>query len=170
MNKTELTSKLNEKTKKDLIEIILKLNAGFPGIRQEIGNLVSPPKIDWEEMYDDCIDPVILVSTSTKINRLGVPSASLAKFTKFSPDREIAMNYMFESFEVLVKGLLFIPYRGSFNYSWVGGYGYECRKYMKKRKWLDSDADDKMIEIVANYFKPDSREYKEILMFSNINR
>jgi len=60
-------------------------------------------------------------------------------------------------------------YRDSFQYSWVGAYGDECRRYMKKRHWLDNDVDARFAQTVAKYFEPGSEEYKYILLYADIH-
>ena len=168
MNKTELKSRLDKKTKEEIIEIILNLHTRFPRLRQDIYNLVSPPVINWEALYDECMGYVISASMSNKIGRINVPSLALEKFGEFTPDEELTQKYIYESFEVLTKGLLALKYRDSFNYSWVGGYGYECKKSLKKRKLYGPEVDRRLTEIVAKYFNPDSDAYEYILLTADI--
>lgn len=76
------------------------------------------------------MDLVINAGTSNKINRFGFPSYALKAFTEHTPPQDLAMDYIYESVDTLVKGLLLLKYRDSFQYSFVGGYMHECRKYL----------------------------------------
>lgn len=168
MNKAELKTFLAKMKKSELEELILNINSKFHNVRDFIKDTVNPPIIDWEELYDTCRDYVIEASTSHKINRLGVPAAALNKFTYYGPEKDIAMDYMYDTFDILVCGLLSRQYCDSFVYSFVGGYGNDCKKYMKKRKWLDDEVDARFKEIVAKYFKSGSDAYKYILFFADV--
>ena len=75
---------------------------------------------------------------------------------------------MYETFDILVRGLLFLKHCGSFEYSFVGRYVYDCEKYMKKRKWLDDGVNGQFSEIVAKYYEPESGGYKWILKFAGL--
>lgn len=70
---------------------------------------------------------------------------------------------IYETFDILVRGLLSLRYCDSFEYSYVGGYVYDCKKYMKKRKWLDDGVNDQFTEIIAKYYEPGSDGYEWIL-------
>lgn len=97
------------------------------------------------------------------MGRIAVPAAALDKFTQYGPERDIAIAYIYETFDILVRGLLSLRYCDSFEYSYVGGYVYDCKKYMKKRKWLDDGVNDQFTEIIAKYYEPGSDGYEWIL-------
>jgi len=168
MNKKELKTYLDKMNKSDLEDIILDIHTNFPRVREFIYDIVNPPVIDWEELYGTCRDYVIEASTSNKINRLAVPSAALNKFTQYGPEKEIAMAYMYETFDILVRGLLFCKYCDSLEYSFVGCYVNDCKKYMKKRKWMDDTVDVKFMDIVTKYYEPDSDGHKWILKYAGL--
>jgi len=168
MNKKELKVYLDKMNKSELEDIILDIHANFPRVRELIYDIVNPPVIDWEELYGTCRDYVIEASTSNKINRLAVPSAALNKFTQYGPEKEIAIAYMYETFDILVRGLLFYKYCDSLEYSFVGCYVNDCKKYMKKRKWMDDTVDVKFIDIATKYYEPDSDGHKWILKYAGL--
>lgn len=168
MNKAELKAHLDKMNKAELEKLLLDIHSNFPRVRDFIYDIVNPPVINWEQLYLECRDYVIEASTSNKINRLGVPSAALGKFTHYSPDKEIALDYMYETFDILVRGLLFQKYCDSLNYSFVGCYVDDCKKYMKKRKWLDSEVDGKFRDIVTKYFEPGSDGHKWLLSYAGL--
>ncbi len=169
MNRKELKSYLDKMEKKALADMVLNINSKFPEVRKFISDTVAPPTIDWEQLYDECKDYVIEASLSNKINRIAVPGAALMKFTEYGPGKDIALDYLYETADIMVKGILFTKNNGSFNLSFVGGYIYECRKYMKKRKWLDADADECFRKIVARYFEPETEECFQLLLCSGLN-
>lgn len=166
MNKAELKTYLAKMSRSEIETLVLNIHSQFPRVRDFIRDTVNPPVIDWEDLYNTCRDSVIEASTSNKINRLGVPAAALGKFTQYGPDKDIAMDYMYDTFDILVRGLLFLKYRDTFQYSFVGNYANDCKKYMKKRKWLDNDVDIKFKEIVSEYFECGSDGHKWILHFA----
>ena len=63
---------------------------------------------------------------------------------------------------------LILKYCDSFEYSFVGGYVYDCKKYMKKRKWLDDGVNGKFTEIVARYYEPGSDGHVWILRYAGL--
>jgi len=168
MNKIELKTYLDKMKKAELEEMILNIHSNFPRVREFISDIVRPPKIDWEDLYDTCRDEVTKASRSNKISRHAVPAAALNKFTQHGPDKELAMTYMYETFEIMVCGLLSHDYCDSFKYSFVGNYVYDCKKYMKKRKWLDSSVDKMYRKIVKKWFKPGTDNYKWIISYAGL--
>ena len=168
MNKKELKAYLDKMSKTELEELVLSIHVKYPRVRDYIYDVINPPVIDWEQLYGTCRDYVIEASTSNKMNRIAVPEAALNKFTQYGPEKDIAMAYMYETFDILVRGLLFLKYCDSFEYSFVGGYVYDCKKYMKKRKWLDDGVNGKFTEIVARYYEPGSDGHVWILRYAGL--
>lgn len=168
MNKTELKTYLAKMSKAELETMVLNIHSQFPRVRELIYDTVNPPVIDWEQLYNTCRDYVIEASTSNKINRLGVPAAALSKFTQYGPEKDIALDYIYDTFDILVRGLLFLKYRDTFHYSFVGNYANDCKKYMKKRKWLNDEVDAQFKEIVERYFEGGSDGHKWILHFAEV--
>ncbi len=76
INRKELKSHLDKMEKKRLVDMVLDINAQFPAVRKFIGDMVSPPTIDWKQLYDECREYVIKASLSNKINRIPVPGAA----------------------------------------------------------------------------------------------
>lgn len=56
----------------------------------------------------------------------------------------------------------------TFHYSFVGNYANDCKKYMKKRKWLNDGVDAQFKEIVERYFESGSDGHKWILHFAEV--